>query len=324
MFKTILIDCQKNSINFFAFDYQLEKFSFVVLNSSPMKYIAEQQATILEILQKIAPDSSKNTLRTWLKAGRVLVNDRRIERADCEVLPGQQVLVGPKISFLRGSIRILHEDDDIVVLEKPEGLLSVATDFENRATVHAFLKKQFHNRRVYPVHRLDRETSGVMLFAYNEKARDLIKTQFEQHTIDKTYFAIVEGEMALGKGAWESYLEEDDFYFVRSTNDSQNGKLAITHYSVLKTQKNYSLLKLKPQTGRKNQLRVHCSESGHPIAGDKKYGARTNPIKRVCLHAEKIAFTHPKTERRMTFSAPLPEPFLKLFSALTSKEMSFL
>jgi 23S rRNA pseudouridine1911/1915/1917 synthase len=260
----------------------------------------------------MAPDSSKNTLRSWLQVGRVTIDDQRAERANIEVLPGQKIQIGSKVSFIRGSLRILHDDDDIIVLEKPEGLLSVATDFENRATVHAMLKRQFHNRRVYPVHRLDRETSGVMMFAYTEKARDAIKSQFEQHTIDKTYFAIVEKDMALGKGVWESYLEEDDFYFVKSTNDSQSGKLAITHYEVLKAAKNRSLLRLKPQTGRKNQLRVHCSEAGHPIVGDKKYGAHTNPIKRACLHAQKISFTHPITGRRMTFAVPLPEAFSKI------------
>jgi tRNA pseudouridine32 synthase/23S rRNA pseudouridine746 synthase/23S rRNA pseudouridine1911/1915/1917 synthase len=277
-----------------------------------MKHTADKQATLLELLQEMAPDSSKNTLRSWLQAGRVTIDDQRADRANIEVQKGQVVLIGPKVSFIRGSLRILHDDDDIVVLEKPEGLLSVATDFENRATVHAMLKRQFHNRRVYPVHRLDRETSGVMLFAYSEKARDQIKSQFEQHTVDKTYFAIVEGQMPLGKGAWESYLEEDDFYFVKSTNHSVRGKLAITHYEVLKTSNNRSLLRLKPQTGRKNQLRVHCSEDGHPIVGDKKYGANTNPIKRVCLHAQRISFTHPTSGRRMTFSVPLPEIFFKI------------
>lgn len=304
------IDPQKDKIS--------SPFTFFMVKSASifglkMKYTANKQASLLEILHEMAPDSSKNTLRSWLQSGRVTIDNQRTERANIEVLPGQEVQVGPKVSFIRGSIRILHEDDDIVVLEKPEGLLSVATDFENRATVHAMLKRQFHHRRVYPVHRLDRETSGVMMFAYSEQARDQIKSQFEKHTVDKTYFAIVEKEMALGKGTWESYLEEDDFYYVKSTNDSQSGKLAITHYDVLKTYKNRSLLRLKPQTGRKNQLRVHCSEAGHPIVGDKKYGAHTNPIKRVCLHAEKISFEHPSSGRRMVFSTPVPEVFSKIF-----------
>jgi 23S rRNA pseudouridine1911/1915/1917 synthase len=277
-----------------------------------MKYTVLESSSLLDVLHKMAPDSSKNTLRSWLQSGRVTVDERRTERANLEVLPGQQVCIGPKVSFVKGSLRILHEDDAIVVLEKPEGLLSVATDFEQRATVHNMLKRQFHQRRVYPVHRLDRETSGVMLFAYSEQARDELKAQFEQQTVEKTYFAIVEQDMPLGKGTWESYLEEDDFYYVKSTSSSHRGKLAVTHYEVLKAHKNRSLLRLKPQTGRKNQLRVHCSEAGYPIIGDKKYGAGTNPIKRLGLHALKIAFIHPITKRRMVFSTPLPENFYKL------------
>jgi tRNA pseudouridine32 synthase/23S rRNA pseudouridine746 synthase/23S rRNA pseudouridine1911/1915/1917 synthase len=278
-----------------------------------MKHKADKNGSLLEILHEMAPESSKNTLRSWLQSGRVSVAGKLADRANMPIFQGQEVLVGSKVTFLKGALKILHDDDQLVVLEKPEGLLSVATDKETRATVHAMLKRQFHNRRVYPVHRLDRETSGVMLFVYNERARDDLRSQFEQHTIDKTYFAIVEKEMPTGKGMWESYLEEDDFYYVKSTNDSVKGKRAVTHYDVLKAYRNRSLLRLKPQTGRKNQLRVHCSEAGHPIIGDKKYGSHTNPLKRVCLHAQKLSFTHPATGRRMTFAAPLPELFSKIF-----------
>ncbi len=278
-----------------------------------MKHIADKNAPLLDILHEMAPDSSKNTLRSWLQAGRVNVDGQRSERANTEIVAGQEIEVGNKVTFVRGQLRILHDDDQLVVLEKPEGLLSVATDTELKYNVHAMLKRQFHNRRVFPVHRLDKGTSGVMLFAYTEKARDDLKSQFEQHTVDKTYFAITEKIMPHGKGTWESYVEEDDFYFVKSTNDSQRGKLAITHYEVLKTHFGRSLVRLHPQTGRKNQLRVHCSEAGHPIVGDKKYGANTNPVKRVCLHAQSITFTHPVSGRRMTFSAPLPQVFSKIF-----------
>jgi 23S rRNA pseudouridine1911/1915/1917 synthase len=277
-----------------------------------MKTIADKKTTLLEVLQELAPDSSKNTLRSWLEAGRVTVDKKPVNRANTEILSGQEVAVGHKVAFLRRSVKILHEDEELIVLEKPEGLLSVATDFEKKATVHAILKRRYHQRRVYPVHRLDRDTSGVMIFAYTEKTRDLLKTQFEEHQIDKTYFAIVEGEMAQKRGTWESYLEEDDFYYVKSTNDSQHGKLAVTHFELIKSHRNCSLLRLKPQSGRKNQLRVHCSEAGHPIMGDKKYGAKSNPLKRVCLHAYQIGFTHPKG-KRMTFQALWPENFNKIF-----------
>ena len=197
-----------------------------------MKHTADKNCSLLEILHCMAPDSSKNTLRSWIQSGRVTVDQKPSMRANTEVSAGQEVIVGPKVTFIRGSLRILHDDDQIVVLEKPEGLLSVATEKETRATVHAMLKRQFHNRRVYPVHRLDRETSGVMLFVYNEEARDHLKSQFEEHTIDKTYYAIVEKMVPQGQGTGKTTLEEDDFYFVKTTNDSVRGKLAITHYRV--------------------------------------------------------------------------------------------
>lgn len=280
-----------------------------------MKYINETKAKLLDILRVMAPESSANTLRTWLQSGRVTVDEKRVEKANAEILPGQEVAVGPKVSFLR-SLKILQEDDEMVVLEKPEGLLSVATDIEKRANVHSMLKKRPHQRKVYPVHRLDRETSGVMIFAYTENARDHLKSQFEEHQIEKVYYAVVENQMAKGNGTWECLLEEDDFYYVKS---SAFGKHAITHYEVLKALPQRSFLRLKPQTGRKNQLRVHCSEAGYPMVGDKKYGAVSNPIKRLCLHAEKITFTHPGTNKRLTFTVPIPESFLKL---MHMKEMS--
>jgi tRNA pseudouridine32 synthase/23S rRNA pseudouridine746 synthase/23S rRNA pseudouridine1911/1915/1917 synthase len=277
-----------------------------------MKYTADKPGPLLDLLQTMAPESSKNTLRSWLQSGRVTLDGRRAERANIRVSPGQEIAIGTRVTFLKGSLRILHEDDQIVVLEKPAGLLSVATEKESRATVHAMLKRRFHHRRVYPVHRLDRDTSGVMLFVYDEQTQKHLKDQFEQQSIDKTYFAIVEKTMPIGRGTWESWLEEDDFLYVRTTNDSVQGKRALTFYEVLKAEKGCSLLRLQPKTGRKNQLRVHCSEAGHPMVGDKKYGAATNPLKRVCLHAQKITFTHPATGRRMTFSSPLPESFSKI------------
>jgi len=276
-----------------------------------MKYKVKNPTSLLSVLEEMSPDSSKNTLRSWLQAGRVTVDDRRADRANLALLPGQEVIVGPKVAFIKGSVRILYEDDAIVVLEKPEGLLSVATDSETKMTVHSFLKRRFHNRRVYPVHRLDRETSGIMLFAYSEKAKEDLRSQFEEHQIEKTYIAVVEKEMPRGKGAWESYLEEDDFYYVKSV-DPKRGKLAITRYEVLEVNKGRSLLRLYPKTGRKNQIRVHCTESGYPIVGDKKYSAKTNPAKRMCLHAQKISFTHPTTKKKMTFEAAIPEIFYSL------------
>ncbi len=282
-----------------------------------MKWVVDQEITIFDVLQKLFPESSKSTLRSLLQGGRVSVAGRRLVKAQEMMQVGQEVEVGPRVRFVKGELRILYEDDQIVVVDKPEGLLSVATDFETRSTVHGLLKRRFHARRVYPVHRLDRETSGVMLFAYTEKARGGMKEQFEQHTVDKTYIALVEGGLAEKKGSWESYLEEDKTYYVRSTPHTELGKRALTHYEVMgECVKNYSLLRLKPETGRKNQLRVHCKEAGHPIVGDEKYGAKTNALGRLALHAHEISFIHPTLQRPMHFSSPVPPPFFRFLDPI--------
>lgn len=277
-----------------------------------MKTIAKQQAPVIELLKELSPDSSNNTLRSWIEKGRVLVAGKVVNRSSHPVLPGQEVAVGPRVQFARGDIKILFEDEHLVVLEKPEGLLSVATDFHDEYTAHTILKRRRHPGRVFPVHRLDRETSGVMIFAYTESVRDSLKEQFEKRSIEKIYTAIVHGKVPEKKGTWESYLKEDGNYFVSSTLAEKMGKLAITYYDVAAQNSRFTCLKLKLQTGRKNQLRVHCSEAGFPIVGDKKYGSASNPIKRLCLHAQSVSFTHPALGKRMHFEVPLPEGFDRL------------
>ena len=196
---------------------------------------------------------------------------------------------------------------------KPEGLLSVATDSDLTISAHEILKRRTDGRMVYPVQRLDRETSGIMVFAYSEKARDGLKKLFHDHTIDREYSAIVEGVLKEKKGSWESYLKEDNNYVVKSTSSPEQGKWSVTHYEVLAETKTHSLMRFRLETGRKNQIRVHCKEAGHPIAGDKKYGAATNPASRLCLHACKLGFVHPVTELPLLFEVPLPEAFHKVF-----------
>jgi 23S rRNA pseudouridine1911/1915/1917 synthase len=153
------------------------------------------------------------------------------------------------------------------------------------------------------VHRLDQGTSGVMLFVYNEKAQGHMKKQFEEHSIVRIYLGLIEGNLPSPSGTWESNLREDDAYFVRS---SPHGEKAITHYEVVAKRKKSSLVRFALETGKKNQIRVHTSEAGHPIVGDKKYGAKTNPYKRLCLHAHFLSFEHPATGKRLAFTSPLP------------------
>ncbi len=272
-----------------------------------MKYTAEDSQPLFDVLSKMAPDSSKSSLRSWLKKGRVLVNGKVRKIGSQPVDKGQVVSLKGK-SKSEG-IKILYSDRHIVVIDKPTGILSVATPYEKGKTAHAFLKEVHRPQKVFPVHRLDRETSGAMVFALTEEARDHLKKQFEKHSIVRQYFAIVEGRMTEKKGTWKSRLSEDKNYKVYTTKDPKKGKMAITHYSVVKSTNKTSYLQLNLETGKKNQIRVHCNDSGHPVVGDKKYGPSHMPARRLLLHAQYLEFTHPISGKTMSFTSPLPKEF---------------
>jgi len=235
-----------------------------------MKYIAPENILLLEALAVLAPQSSKTTLRSWLKEGRVKVDNVIVKLANTPILQGQTITLGQRKKILPGDIEILYEDGDLVVVDKPAGLLSVSTLFEKGETVHAVLKAHYRPRKVFVVHRLDQDTSGVMLFALSEKAYEDLKEIFEVHAIERCYTAIVEGRVTSPSGTWESLQYEDERYVVRTTDNPNKGRSAITHYETESTTRSYSWLTLTLETGRKNQIRVHCQEAGHPVVGDKK------------------------------------------------------
>jgi 23S rRNA pseudouridine1911/1915/1917 synthase len=285
-----------------------------------MKYIAPSDLPILDVLAQLSPQSSKNTLRSWIKEGRVQVNDVAVKNPSLMVLEGQQVTVGQRKKIIRPGIPLLYEDQDLVIIDKPTGLLSVATAFEKGETIHALLKAHYHPRKVFVVHRLDQDTSGVMVFALNQEACDRLKDLFEVHNIERAYTAIVEGHVTIPHGTWESYQYEDSQYVVHETEDETRGRLAITHFQTIASSRRYTWLELKLETGRKNQIRVHCQSAGYPVVGDKKYGAQSNPLKRLCLHAHLLAFQHPFTKKKLRFESPVPEGFYRLVpSVLKSK-----
>jgi 23S rRNA pseudouridine1911/1915/1917 synthase len=277
-----------------------------------MQIISEKDGSIFDLLIVLYPESSKATLRSWIKEGRVTVDNKLIKRTDEAILKNQTIIIGPKKNFTEEKLPILYEDRYIVVVDKPEGLLSVATAFEKGKTVHGLLKEKFKPRKVFVVHRLDQETSGVMLFALSEDAYIKLKEKFAAHEMERIYTGIVEGRMTSSEGTWSSYLREDANYVVHSSQNPQAGSLAITHYEVLKVSTRFSRVQFKLETGRKNQIRVHCQVAGHPILGDKKYGSIANSSKRLCLHARSLAFTHPITDVNMYFTSPLPELFNRI------------
>lgn len=277
-----------------------------------MKYTASSDIPILEALTQLSPQSSKNTLRSWIKEGRVQLDGVTLKNSSILVLKNQHITIAQRKKIVRHSLPILYEDKDLVVINKPSGLLSVSTAFEKGETAHAILKGHYHPKKIFVVHRLDQDTSGVMVFALNQEACDRLKDLFEVHKIERAYTAIVEGQLLVPKGTWQSYQVEDSQYRVHETEDETQGRIAITHFQVLASTKHYSRLELKLETGRKNQIRVHCQSAGHSVVGDKKYGAQTNPVKRLCLHAHLLAFQHPFSKKNLRFESDVPAEFYRL------------
>lgn len=279
-----------------------------------MKYIATSDLSLLETLAHFFPQSSKNTLRLWIKEGRIEVDGIPLTSATAKVLKNQSITLKQRKKIINSSIPIVYEDEDLIVIDKPSGLLSVATAFEKGETAHAILKRHYYPKKVFVVHRLDQDTSGVMVFAFSQETTDNLKSLFEVHQIERAYTAIVEGQLVVPYGTWKSFQYEDSQYVVHETEDSKRGRLAITHFKTISSSKRYSYLELTLETGRKNQIRVHCQSAGHPVVGDKKYGAVTNPIKRLCLHAHLLAFKHPFSKKLLRFESSAPIEFQRLIN----------
>ena len=276
-----------------------------------MEYTSPLSASILECLRQLFPESSSSTLRAWLKEGRFSIDGYVIKRSDHPIQQGTKILFGPRKIFVGAKFPIIYSDSDILIIDKPAGLLSVSTNFEKKETVFSYLKEKFHPKTVYVVHRLDQDTSGVMVFALSEKAFKILKKKFATHDIVRRYTAIVEGELA-GKGTWDSYLYEDENYVVRLAHDRDQGEHAITHYSSKKSRKNMTWVELTLETGKKNQIRVQSLHAGHPIVGDKKYGAADERVRRLCLHAHLLEFEHPVTGKYLSFESAVPREFYRL------------
>ena len=211
---------------------------------------------------------------------------------------------------------ILYEDRDIIVGNKAQGFLSVAAKWNKEHTVHSALntyvrKGQARSSKcVYAVHRLDQHTSGVLIFAKTEQAQAFIKNDWK-NTV-KIYYAVVHGRFAQKSGTISSFLQEDDEYVVHSSQNSGEGKLSTTEYTVVKETQRFSLLKINLLTGRKNQIRVHMADAGHPVVGDDKYGPTFPKSRHLALHAWSVELTHPRSNQRMMFEAPVPEHFEQL------------
>lgn len=260
------------------------------------------------------PDSSNTTLRQLLQNRRVRVNGEVTRDAKEMLGAGHHIEVVAKSDerVLPEGLTILHEDSDVIVVLKGNGLLTVATERERENTAQAYLNTYLRDR-VHVVHRLDRETSGVLVFAKNFHAREQLKDQFAEHSVDRLYVAIIEGAIDPPSGTIRSNLIERKDLRMQSVDAHPDAKFSVTHYRTIATRGPYSMLEVRLETGRKNQIRAHLSESGHPVAGDPFYGGTANPLGRLGLHAKLLGFIHPTTGKKMTFTAALPKSFRELF-----------
>ncbi len=275
---------------------------------------------LLAFLLAQMPSRSRNKVKALLSAKKISVDGQTISQFDHPLVPGQKVEIGKENTSAEKKVQeysIVHEDQNLIVIDKQAGLLSIATESEKRDTAYSMLsdhvKKQKKTNKIFIVHRLDRETSGLMLFAKSEDIKRKLQDSWNDTIIDRTYIAVVEGTVEKQQGTIVSYLFEDKSFKMHSSSNPDKGQKAVTRYSVLKKNRGYSLLKVNLETGRKNQIRIHMQEIGRSVVGDKKYGATTNPIRRLGLHAQQLAFIHPTTGENLNFETEIPPSFLRLF-----------
>lgn len=278
----------------------------------------DEPTPLLDVLAALYPDSSRTTLRQMLQAGRVRVDGEIEKNARRMIAPGESVDVAQKSMHraLPQGLAILHEDEDVIVVLKSHGLLTVATERERETTAQAYLNAYLREKgedRIHVVHRLDRETSGILVFAKNFEAREKLKDRFAAHDVDRIYVAIVEGTLEPPRGTIRSNLLEKRDLRMASVEAHPDAKLAVTHYRTIESNAKYSMLEVTLETGRKNQIRAHLSEAGHAVVGDRLYGSTINPLGRLGLHAKLLGFNHPTTGKRLSFTAPIPKGFRELF-----------
>ncbi|MCI9053904.1 MAG: RluA family pseudouridine synthase [Muribaculaceae bacterium] len=281
--------------------------------------VKEPETKLLEFLYASMPDRKRTTVKDYLKHNQVMVGQTVTRQWDQELKPGDVVKVNTSRefqTFRNPRLHIVYEDDDIIVVNKGYGLLSMGTDKKNEGTAYwllrDYVKRLDPRNKIFIVHRLDQHTSGLMMFAKSIQAKEAMQHNWNNMVLERRYVAVVQGQIEPSEGKVESYLAENSAHEVYSTTVPGEGQFAVTHYKTLKTRGRYSMVELQLATGRKNQIRVHMKDLGHPIVGDRRYGAEPSPIHRLCLHAQTLRFIHPITRRDMNFTSALPPGFAKL------------
>lgn len=281
------------------------------------KLTIKEDGTLLAAAAALLPDHKPTKLKSMLRHNQLAINGVPSTKFDLPVNAGDQLWVNFDRSFQVFShprIKLVYEDNDIIVVDKGYGVLSTAAGKPSDDTVYNIVKKYargFSDKaNVYVVHRLDRDTSGLMLLTRTKQARDKLISNWNNMVIDRKYIAIVEGKVEQKEGTVKSFLAENpDTFEMYSTDDKKIGRLAVTRYRVIKQGSRFAMVELEIKTGRKNQIRVHMHDLGNPVSGDRKYGGHPSPINRIALHATTLTIVHPITGKAVTFTSSAPENF---------------
>lgn len=288
---------------------------------------SDTEVPLMEFVTRHRPDSKRGDIKKWLKFGHFKINGIVTTQFNAPVPQGGEVQFNasrPFVVFNNPRIRIVYEDDDVLVIHKGYGLLSVPTESHRKEEnayeiLRGYVKEQNPRNKLFIVHRLDRDTSGLMMFAKSQEAQDVLRHNWNNIILERLYVAVLEGYLPEDKGYVKSRLAENSQFVVYSTENPDEGRIAVTHYEALARGNGYTLAQFSLDTGRKNQIRVHAHDLGHPITGDRKYGAGRSPLHRLALHARTLRFAHPITRKDMNFETPIPPRFIAVVGGLKKK-----
>lgn len=285
-----------------------------------------EESQLMDFIMKQMAGVSRNHVKDLLKGHGVSVDRVLVTRFDHPLHPGQVVRISRhkrSTELSNKYVKIVYEDKDIVVIEKAPGILSMGANpsqFCVKTVLDEYFKKRHFKCTAHVVHRLDRETSGLMIYAKSMEMEQVLENNWHNIVYDRRYIAVVCGQMKQEGGTQHSWLKDNKAFVTFSSPTDNGGKEAITHYRRLKVNEQYSLVELKLETGRKNQIRVHMADLGLPVAGDMKYGNGRDPMGRLALHAFRLHFYHPRTGEPMTFETPFPRVFTKMFDHKNTEE----
>jgi len=293
-----------------------------------MNVESESEKKLFEFIKSMTGETRRTVLKGWLSRGQVAVNGIVSTNVNTGLQPGDVVELNftrAFVKFRHPRLKLVYEDRDILVVDKGYGLLSVATDAGKKETtaysiIRDYVKEQSPDNKVFIIHRLDRETSGLMMFARSPEAKEAMQHNWNNMVLDRRYVAAVEGSPEKDEGIVRSYLGETSQHEMFSSTNPEDGKEAVTRFRVLKKGRIYSLVEYSLDTGRKNQIRIHSKVMGCPIAGDRRYGGHTSPLHRLALHAHTLNFVHPITRKLMKFISPVPGGFIRLTGIRTDSE----